>query len=157
MTFRWLAVLLAGSLSACASMPVKKQAAEKLTDTAQLLTAAREAEHRLCSSTADATRPATRCDSPQAAAAGLTDARHQALERALTAALDAHSKAVAALEAWKAGEPPPPSLHEVVVSAEAALVAAQDLTPDASVSMIADSLRRAIDAVASVQGALTAG
>jgi flagellar hook-basal body complex protein FliE len=132
-----LALLLAGSLSACASMPAKSQATEKLTATAQLLTAARDAE--------------------RAAAAGAADAPHRTAEQALAAALDAQSKAAAAIQAWKAGDPPPPALHDLVVNVEAAQVAVQQLTGNPSVMKVADLLQQASDAIAATQGVLTAG
>jgi flagellar hook-basal body complex protein FliE len=131
-----LAVLLAGSLSACASLPANL-ATEKLTATAQLLTAARDAE--------------------RASAAGVTDAAHQNADKALAAALDAQSKAAAAIQAWKAGDPPPPALHDLVVNVEAAQVAIQQLTGNPSAMKVADLLQQASDAIAATQGVLTAG
>jgi hypothetical protein len=89
-------------------------------------------------------------------AAGLTDATHQAFEQTLTAAIDDQSKAVVAIQAWKAGDPPPPALHDLVVSVQAALVSLQQLTGNPSVTKIADSLQQAVNIVAAIQGAMIA-
>ena len=149
--------LLAGSLAACASLPAKKGAANTLTETERLLGAARDAERTLCSSTADKTKPVTRCDGAAAPAAGLTEVRQQEAEKAFAAAFDAYAKASAAMEAWNRGDPPPAALHELGVTVEAALLVFHGLNNNPAVTIIADSLQQAIDNVASIQAALTVG
>jgi hypothetical protein len=152
-----LVTLVAGSIAACASMPPKKQIVTKLAETAQLLGVARDAERSLCSATADKTQSVTHCDGNLAAAAGLTDDRHHRVERAVAAALDASSKATAAVESWKSGDPAPTALHDLIVAAQAALVETQALSDNPSVTTISSSLQQAIDTAASIQATLTAG
>lgn len=152
-----IVVALAGSLSACRSMPPKKQAAAKITDVAQWLGGARDAERALCSPTADKTKPVTHCEGAAATKAGLTDARQTEAEKAFALASDALGKSTAAIATWEKGTPPPPVLHDLTVGLEGALLVVQSLNNDSSIAVIAESLQRAKVAVASIQGALTAG
>lgn len=152
-----LVFLISLTLAACAHLPVKQQATDKLTASIQLLGTAQDAERTLCSPTADKTKPITHCDGAGASAVGLTDARHQAAARAFAAAFDGQIKAAIAIRGWQAGDPPPANLADVMADAQAALVVVHQLTSNPSVTHIADTLQQAIDGLVAIQHALSGG
>lgn len=130
-----LALGLAFALSACASVPVKQRAVTSLQASETALASAHDLEMGLCYA-----KPAdlgSHCTAPAAAAAGLTDQRHVALEHAFELAFDAESKAALVLLTWKAGDPPPATLSEYQSIIQTILTLAQQLLPPGATDFIA--------------------
>jgi len=147
---------------ACASVPVKQKAVTTLQANETALGQAQDIERRLCDPAKAALTPPvaiTACTGPTAATIGLTDARHQQFARALSTAFDLQIKAGAALQSWKAGEPPPATLLELKADIDATLVVVRQLTTGANenVQILLGKIQAALDSVAStitlIQGA----
>jgi hypothetical protein len=144
-----LSVLAIGPMASCASVPIK----ERISDSHQLvrtaITAFDDAEIALC-----APDPAkvNHCTSPQAATIGLTDARHQAISRALADAYTKDKLVSAAIIAWKAGDPKPATLDELLKDATDALTAAQAALPGNALIAKGMDLLTKINALAAAWG-----
>ena len=113
-------------LSSCASVPVKERISNGHQLVRTAITAFDDAELALCAP--DPAKP-NHCTNPQAATIGLTDARHQAISRALVDAYVKDKLVSAAIIAWKAGDPPPATINDLLTDATSALAAAQAAAP----------------------------
>lgn len=110
----------------CASTPLKQKVSNGHQTVRAALTAFDDAERALC-----APDPATpnHCTNAAAATAGLTDAKHQAISRAMADAYQKDEAVAVVLIAWKSGDPVPADVPTVLADANAALAVAQSLAP----------------------------
>jgi len=92
------------------------------------LEAAHDLERSTCNALADQTQPITTC-TPDAAALGLTTAKHQAIAKAFAKAFTVNEQAAAALKLWKPGDPAPASFVAYVAAANDIATAAATLAP----------------------------
>jgi hypothetical protein len=110
----FLFVILA---SGCASLPVKERAVQTLNATQNTLGQIQDTERRLCNAAEYAVSPSTpikACAGPLADATMLTTERHQRIAAALSKAFDAQIKAAVVLRAWRAGDPVPSTLPDIL-------------------------------------------
>lgn len=128
----WLALILV--LSAGCSVALKQRVSESHQAVRLALTSFDDTEHSLCDpATADAP-PFHKgdCQNPQAAAVGLTSALNQKIAASLIKAFEADKKVSAAIIAWKAGDPPPSNLSELMTAAQAAFDVVKTFAPAGS-------------------------
>ncbi len=136
-SFRSVLVALVLTVTvACAShLPPKEQALSASLRTNQGLALMQDAEANLCWGLPSAMQAKAEvvdlkhCTSPGAAQIGLTDDKHQAFNRALAAAFDAHLKMSAELRLWTVGSPTPSSVGSFIEQLQAALALARTLSP----------------------------
>lgn len=121
-----LMFIAAAALAAgCASVPLKQQISASHQAVHQAIVTLDDAERQLCG---PAPAAPSHCAAATAAAVGLTDARHQAISAALVKAFDADAKAGRAIVAWRAGDPPPADVQQLLTDAQDALGAVQAIT-----------------------------
>lgn len=145
----WL-VFLCGVLAVvtnCATSGTAKRsrAVQLHASTHQLLVAVREAEWAVCQPV-----PATKyteCTSPRAAQVGLTNTLHQQFNGHLNDAFTLEKKINLALTAWRAGDPAPKEVSEIVMVATEIVQQAKRFTGDAGARI----LDQALKALAAVQ------
>ncbi len=113
---------------ACASLPLKENAVKGLQASELALESAQTIERGLCF-IAPTTESGGHCSNAMAATVGLTDARHQALASAFSAAFGVEIKAATALKAWKAGDPAPSDVATYRADAQGILLLVQTLAP----------------------------
>lgn len=126
MRYVWPLLLVALVLSACASVPVKQKVSASHQTLRQAIVAVDDAERLLC-----APKPAPlshECGNPVAATLGLTNEKHQALSRALARAYEYDVKTGAAIVAWRAGDPVPSEIGQLMTYAQEVLVTANTLS-----------------------------
>jgi len=102
-----LPLLLVGGLAvpACATMSPRAQAVQTHQGIQTLLAAVDDAERVLCFGSTTLPAQPSRCTTDAARTAGLTDARHQALSRALVKAFAGQVAVGTALTVWRPGRP----------------------------------------------------
>jgi len=127
-----LAFALAFVLSACASLPPKEKATRGLGITETILGQAQDIERQLCNPALAAQTPPpviTHCEGDLAAKVNLTDERHKSFAQALSNAFGLQIKAATALQAWRAGDPPPADLSGLQTNIQEALTVVRQLAP----------------------------
>lgn len=127
MTFRSrLAVIIAALaiLVSCAAIPLKQKISTGHQTARQALVIFDEAERDLCRPVAPAMG---HCTNPQAAILGLTDEKHRTLSRELADAFLKDAAVGDAMQLWRAGDPMPPSLTQLLSDAQSAQLIATDL------------------------------
>lgn len=140
MTGTGAAILLAFTLSACASSGVKVRISAAHQIARGAIVAFDDAERALCQP-----RPTPNentCGSPLAVPAGLTDAKHQSLSRQLVELYRLDVKASTAIIAWRAGDPVPADLTALLKNAEEFLSTARTLTANSLVQKAQDLVTR---------------
>jgi hypothetical protein len=140
--------------SGCASLPVKERAVQTLNATQTTLANVQDTERRLCNANAYAAAPSApikACAGPLADATMLTTERHQRIAAALSKAFDAQIKASVVLRAWKAGDPPPATLPDILDALEAVAGVVKELAPNSELFRELDTIlqaRRDLEALA---------
>lgn len=140
-----LALLLA--LAACGVLPYKQRAAGVLSVIHELLESAQQAEIDLYR--------AGRPDDPLVPQ--LTDAHHRTFHEALLVAFDAEQRAVIALRAWRAGDPVPRSLPEILSASREALSVLQQVGPESTAGVLGHLTRAMAETEALIDLLLSAG
>ncbi len=117
----WLSLVLALTVSACASVPAKQKAVTSLASVQTSLEVTQDAERRVCNQAsfdADALKPITECTGPLSVALGLTTAKHQAFAAGMAKAYGLQVRAAIALRAWSPGTPAPVELSSLQTAAQ---------------------------------------
>jgi hypothetical protein len=134
--------------AACASLPAKQRAVVGLQASETALEAAHDAERALCAPSANQSQPIVQCDGAQAAAIGLTDARHQQLARVFATAFASEAHAATALKAWQAGDPAPVTVADYHKDVTAVLALVANLIPSAQ--SVVTKVQTAVDEAAAI-------
>lgn len=113
------------AFSGCASVPLKQKLSTAHQSVREAIVQLDEAERQLCG---PAPAQPNHCTTIAAQVVGLTDARHQAISRQLVQAYETDIKAGTALIAWRAGDPPPTDLTQLLTDAQETLAAIQALS-----------------------------
>jgi hypothetical protein len=130
MKSRFTALILALALTGCASLPARQKAVQSTQAVDFALSTFQDAEWRLCNATAyqsfltagrSLTAAVTACAGPEAEAAALTTAKHQAINRQLAEAFGLQKKIVVLLQGWQQGQPPPADLNELMTRSQSFL------------------------------------
>jgi hypothetical protein len=113
-----------------------------------------DTERRLCNAAEYAVAPAApikECAGPLADAAMLTTERHQRIASALSKAFDAQIKAAVVLRAWRAGDPVPATLPDILDALESVAAVVKELAPNSALFRELDTIlqaRRDLEALA---------
>jgi hypothetical protein len=129
--------------AACATLPVKERAVRTLDGTERLLAQVQDTERRICNDAAFQKAPAEPilvCAGPLSDATQLTTARHQRIAAALSRAFDAQIKAAVVLRAWRAGDPPPATLPDIMKAIEEIAAIVNELSPNSQVVEVLKTL-----------------
>ena len=128
----WLMVGLLFSMGC--SVAIKQRVSESHQAVRLALTAFDDTEHELCLPAVVDAPPVHRgdCTNPDAAAIGLTSALNQKIAQSLIKAFEADKKVSAAIIAWKAGDPPPADLSQLLADAQAAFDVVKTFAPAGS-------------------------
>ena len=137
----WLMVGLLFSMGC--SVAIKQRVSESHQAVRLALTAFDDTEHELClPAVADSPPTVTPkvlrgdCTNPDAAAIGLTSALNQKIAQSLIKAFEADKKVSAAIIAWRAGDPPPTDLSQLLTDAQAAFDVVKTFAPAGSSLLI---------------------
>ena len=142
-----LPLLLAGSLVAsCATMSPRAQAVQTHQGIQTLLASVDDAERVLCFGSTALPPAPSRCTTDAARAAGLTDARHQAISRALVKAFSGQVVVGMAISVWQPGQP----LDMSQVDAAAADIDRELAQMNAGIPALAPLLAKAREWVAEI-------
>jgi hypothetical protein len=148
------------SFGACASLPVKERAVQTLNATQNTLANIQDTERRLCNAAeydASPTTPIKACAGPLADATMLTTERHQRIAAALSKAFDAQIKASVVLRSWRAGDPVPATLPDIMDALETVTEVVRELAPNSDLFRELDTIlqarRELEELVAALKGA----
>lgn len=133
--------------AACTSLPYKQRATSVLSIVHELLVSAQQAEIDLYR--------AGRPDDPLVPA--LTDAHHRTFHEALLVAFDAEERAAITLRAWRAGDPIPRSLPEILTASREALAVLQQVGPESTAGVLGHLTRAMAETEALIDLLLAAG
>ncbi len=149
-----LALTLTVAVIGCGQISLKQKAVISLAASETALEAAHDAERLLCSPTSNQAAAITHCDSAQAAAVGLTDARHVTIAKAFSQAFIAQNKAAIALQVWRAGEPAPSSVDEYRTDIQQVLAVVSAAFPKSHnvVVKVSDAVNEAASVAAFIAG-----
>lgn len=114
----FVALFLALFVAGCASLPLKERAVRATQAIHGLVATVDNAEMALCQPDPAAVH---RCTSALAATAGLTDAKHVELSAKLIKAYRVEGQLIAAVKAWRAGDPAPTVMKEYLAIADEVL------------------------------------
>jgi len=133
-SFVMLYLIVVILLSAGCSVAIKQRVSESHQAVRLALTAFDDFEHETCRPSLVDAPPVHRgdCTNSEAAAIGLTSALNQKIAQSLIKAFEADKKVSAAIIAWKAGDPPPADLSQLLTDAQAAFDVVKTFAPAGS-------------------------
>lgn len=126
-------------LSACAHFGIKQKATVTLQGVHAVLSEAQDFERLAYAS---------------GSIANLTAERHAQFSLFFAGAFDAEIKAAEALKVWRAGDPPPSNLDELMMNVREALTVAQTLTAGGATDGVLSRLHQAITKTQEVMDAM---
>ena len=127
--------------AACAGVSPRAQLVQTHQGIQTLLASVDDAERIVCFGSTTLPSDPTRCSTPAAQTAGLTDARHRAISRAFVKAFDAQIALGAAIAVWQYGQAMDVSLLESAVAEIDAQLAGMNI----AIPALAPMFRRLVE------------
>lgn len=148
----FVALTLVVALTTACALSLKEKASTARETARTALVAVDDLERQLCGP--DPSAP-NHCLNPDASTIGLTNARHQAISRALVDAFTADKKVAAAILQWRAGDPAPADLSALLKDATDTFGVVQGFLP--TTNTLFQKIRHWLDEVNVLVDAFTGG